>query len=733
MMRFFVCAAFAGVMASAGPARAEGTLDNGAELTFDKQYIEVNGQLEEPTDPEELRFHLNRAHCVCSQNNAGMEQRIAYDVRLSVVTGTNRPAEVWVGTNCKDDTTRAMSCRKTGTIADIDQLVTTPEKVAVTLYDAVNGQASSTDCREDEGDAPLWLLVDTNGDGTFEYSQTRNVGTDQSAGVTGYDTQRPPLPTNFSASSAENSVVVSWTLPEARATDIFYFQALCVGPDGLPAKQSGLSPKYQTASTLCGIPLGEPDQLSMSEIDADGQAATFPAAIDQLDPAYLCGQSTSASATSLRIDGLENGVPYSVALLVIDDYGNVVGTKLSQTITPAPAIDFWEDLHDRGSDIEGGVCLIAQTYGDDSPLTDALRAFRDETLADSVFGRWLTDVYYATLARLGAAVQGSLALRIIAGVLLAPLVVVALAWYVLTLPGLLGLLAAAWLWRRRHPWLVRMARSITRPSVAGASALALVIGLPALGHAQGFEPYWEDQASTQTSADDDVVKWVVGLRLGPYLPDIDKQFREQVGGTMSGPYLAMYGGYRITPMIDVDRILWRGFGQLGVGLSAGYLQKSGRSFKDGTDPADPNRPRSEGDTNTFRLFPLGLTAIYRFTVLDEQYGVPIVPYVRAGLGYYVWWIRTNGRTATACWDGTKDPDCDKDYAYGASAGYQGAIGIAIRAERVDPDAASSMRQSGIHHAGFYGELSMAKMDGFGKDTKLSVGDTTWFAGVNFEF
>ncbi len=36
-------------------------------------------------------------------------------------------------------------------------------------------------------------------------------------------------------------------------------------------------------------------------------------------------------------------------------------------------------------------------------------------------------------------------------------------------------------------------------------------------------------------------------------------------------------------------------------------------------------------------------------------------------------------------------------------------------------------------AGFYGELSMAKVDGFGSDTKLSVGTTTWFAGVNFEF
>jgi hypothetical protein len=44
-----------------------------------------------------------------------------------------------------------------------------------------------------------------------------------------------------------------------------------------------------------------------------------------------------------------------------------------------------------------------------------------------------------------------------------------------------------------------------------------------------------------------------------------------------------------------------------------------------------------------------------------------------------------------------------------------------------------MRESGIQHAGFYGEFSYGKVDGFGSSTKLSVGDTTWFAGAEFEF
>src|SRR6185436_13127730 len=102
--------------------------------------------------------------------------------------------------------------------------------------------------------------------------------------------------------------------------------------------------------------------------------------------------------------------------------------------------------------IDGG-CLLAETYGDGNPLTQLLRGFRDETLAKTGFGRWLTDVYYATIGKLGAAVHGSLALRIVAAIALAPLVLIALAWHVLTLPGLLLLAALPWLWRRRRRWL----------------------------------------------------------------------------------------------------------------------------------------------------------------------------------------------------------------------------------------------------------------------------------------
>jgi hypothetical protein len=247
--------------------------------------------------------------------------------------------------------------------------------------------------------------------------------------------------------------------------------------------------------------------------------------------------------------------------------------------------------------------------------------------------------------------------------------------------------------------------------------------------AQGPAPYWEgEDAGADAGEDEDEVTWHAGLRVGPYTPDVDKQL-----GQSPGPYADMFGGARYTPMLDVDRILWRPMGQLGVGGSIGYMQKTAKAWVEGSMPGDPERMRSPGDENTFRLIPLALTATYRFTYLDDEFGVPLVPYVRGGLAYYIWWVRTNGKTAGACWDGTHTQGCDSDPGRGASLGFVGSIGLAIRAERIDSDAASSMKQSGIQHAGFYGELSMAKVDGFGNEFKLSVGDTTWFAGVNFEF
>lgn len=248
----------------------------------------------------------------------------------------------------------------------------------------------------------------------------------------------------------------------------------------------------------------------------------------------------------------------------------------------------------------------------------------------------------------------------------------------------------------------------------------VVLGIVCLAassaRAGGYQPYWEGGA--EEPAGPPAIRWHAGVRIGPYLPEIDE-------GSGQAQFAQLFKGARPMPMLDIDRIVWRGAGQIAVGFSAGYMQWFAHAHVMSDDPENPQLITTR-DTNTFRLIPLALSAIYRATWLADTRGIPVIPYVRGGLAYDIW--RLSSRTDHLCAD--HGMACARA---GSSFGVQGAIGLAIRAERIDPASAVSARQSGILHAGLYAELSIAKVDGFGASDKLSVGDRTWSAGVDFEF
>src|SRR5207237_1300009 len=87
----------------------------------------------------------------------------------------------------------------------------------------------------------------------------------------------------------------------------------------------------------------------------------------------------------------------------------------------------------------------AVRQGGHTPSTRPRRAVRDDTPASSGFGRWLTTAYYATLGKLGAIVHGHVGLRMIAAIVLLPVIALALAWHLVTLPGLVALALLGWL------------------------------------------------------------------------------------------------------------------------------------------------------------------------------------------------------------------------------------------------------------------------------------------------
>ena len=265
-----------------------------------------------------------------------------------------------------------------------------------------------------------------------------------------------------------------------------------------------------------------------------------------------------------------------------------------------------------------------------------------------------------------------------------------------------------------------------RDRAAGTAALltlGLVVAAPTVARAQSWDPYWVDSEASATDRED-LPKWHLGLRVGPYHPAIDEKFASD-----PGPFRRMFGpGYNLVPQLDLHRIWTVSSFQLGVGVSGGYYQKSADSYMIGSLPSDPDRPRSAGSTNTFKMVPLSVSGLARLTVLDDRWGVPLVPYLRGGVAYNVWWVRT----ATGDLAVTDCQTCD-DKALGASAGLVGAVGLSIRGERIDPEASHSMKNGGVEHAGFYVELEQSWVDGFGNQRRLSLGDMTWFAGVDFEF
>ncbi|HEY4055524.1 MAG TPA: hypothetical protein VGM39_02910, partial [Kofleriaceae bacterium] len=295
MLKFLRVAAVAAVMV---PALAHADLPGGAMLTWEKTKIHQDGStdLVQPSTDSDLREYLNLAHCECSKEMLGKEQTISMQLRSTADTNTHRPVEIWVGTECTDETLRGTKCRRLDDlgIPDIDILFTRPATVEFPLYDVINGVSNMDACQEREGDAFLWTLVDTNGDNTYDDIQSYSVGTGVFSTVTKVDTLAPPLPTEFKGSSSEGGVSLDWKVPLSNATDVYAYEVYCAKTDGSPGKSSPSGTIYhQTAKDLCGLEQNIAiTPTDIEETATDEMPVTMvPDGIMTLDPAYLCKSS----------------------------------------------------------------------------------------------------------------------------------------------------------------------------------------------------------------------------------------------------------------------------------------------------------------------------------------------------------------------------------------------------------------------------------------------------------
>lgn len=226
-------------------------------------------------------------------------------------------------------------------------------------------------------------------------------------------------------------------------------------------------------------------------------------------------------------------------------------------------------------------------------------------------------------------------------------------------------------------------------------------------------------------------RFALEFKMGPYLPNIDRAY----SGPGLGPYASIFGETDSTgaaidqprqfpmPVLAFEWQLLYLAGPLGLGGQIGVFRDRANALV--TAPGD-GPLRSEADETRFNMVPLALLVSYRFELLADRLGVPLVPYAKAGLAYALFW-NTSG-------SGNLARNTQGDVARGGVPGWQLNAGAMLRLDFIEPGTAKKLdRLTGINHTYIFGEYQLSQINNFGVGQVLDLGDNTWFAGLAIEF
>lgn len=224
-------------------------------------------------------------------------------------------------------------------------------------------------------------------------------------------------------------------------------------------------------------------------------------------------------------------------------------------------------------------------------------------------------------------------------------------------------------------------------------------------------------------------RFALEFRVGPYAPEVDEEFP----GKTLPPHRRFFGtGRRPMYQMELDYQFFRRFGTAAVGASVGYFRQSAHAPAEPMAPKNPQEPPPEvdwdnrtADKSTFSLYPMSLVAVYRADQLYRFFRVPLVPYAKAGLNYTIWSV----------YDGNDDvATAPGGRGRGGTLGWQAAVGMSLVLDFIDPGAARALDgETGVNHTHAFFELAKFEVSGLGQKDRLHVGDSTWLAGLMFEF
>ena len=263
----------------------------------------------------------------------------------------------------------------------------------------------------------------------------------------------------------------------------------------------------------------------------------------------------------------------------------------------------------------------------------------------------------------------------------------------------------------------------TRTRLAWITSAALLsLALPSTARAQSYEDdptatSWRRQS--QGHRYESPQNYALEIRFGPYHPNVDDEFGD------NGPYEKVFGNstrWYIGLELDWQAIRIPHFGSIGPGFSWGYTRSKAKAKLTGTNT-------DSAEETSLWIMPMYAVGVVRVDVFANEFGVPLVPYLKAGFGY-AWWKTSDGL-------GTSDyPTADGGTVDGKghSYGWHFAPGIALQLDPFDKHAAHQLDNSvGVNHSYAYLEWMRSSLDGFGANDQMRVGTSTWVAGLAFEF
>ncbi len=385
----------------------------------------------------QIARHANLARCLCDQFS---EENDPYSYYFDMqYTGTFDGSDVYfyIGNDCANTSVSLSQCSEIGALninafQNQTQLIPVPVNH---LVDPGNGM-----CKAQASSSTFYI---------FSSLEQRTVAFSQ--GVT-YDTKAPAAPSNVKAEGGEQSVTVSWDAAPSE-DGVNGFDVLCA-VSGAPAPSANEDKAtWVDTQDVCGKVLALGSDQEGEDCPADALVAG-----QRPHKCYVCA-SVPATASSVRITGLENGTEYTFAVVAVDKFDNPSPLSAIVTATPVPTIDFAEHYRASGGEAEGDYCFIATAvYGDrEHPFVRVLRVFRDVALLPHAPGRAFVRWYYRQGPAWAAHLQELPIPRAILQALFFPLVLFAV----------LALTAPLWLFAL-GVWHLRRRRTARRKEVSHA-------------------------------------------------------------------------------------------------------------------------------------------------------------------------------------------------------------------------------------------------------------------------